>query len=96
MIVHIALFSWKPEVDPEAIQKAFDDVKALKDAVPGLIDIRCGKNFSRWAEGYTHAVIVLAQNKDALEAYRVHPDHAEVAQRIEAMESKSLGVDFEG
>ncbi|MDB4978922.1 MAG: Stress responsive alpha-beta barrel domain protein [Candidatus Peribacteria bacterium] len=95
MITHIALFAWKEGVSDGQIAKALDDVRALKEKVPGLHDIRCGKNFSRWAEGYTHAVVVSAQDKDSLEAYRNHPDHVIVAKLIESMESKSLGVDFE-
>lgn len=95
MITHIALFAWKEHVSPKDIQKALDDVKALKEKVPDLIDIRCGENFSRWSEGFTHAVIVSAKDHESLEAYRTHPDHVEVAGRIEVMELKSLGVDFE-
>lgn len=95
MVTHIALFAWKDGVKPEEIQRVLDDVKALKGKVEGVIDIRCGQNFSRWAEGFTHAVIVHAKDKAGLDAYRNHPDHTDVAQRIEAMESKSLGVDFE-
>jgi hypothetical protein len=95
MITHIALFAWKENVIPSEVQRALEDVKALKEKVTGVIDIRCGQNFSRWAEGFTHAVIVQAEDRESLDAYRNHPDHADVAQRIEAMESKSLGVDFE-
>jgi hypothetical protein len=94
MITHIALFVWKENADPIDIQRALEDVKALREKVPGLIDIKYGENFSRWSEGFTHAVIVLAESEESLDAYRKHPDHVDVAQRIEAMESKSLGVDF--
>lgn len=95
MIVHIALFRWKDGTSPQDIEKVLADVRALKDKVPGLIDIRCGENYSRWAEGHTHAVIVFAQNQAALDAYRHHPDHADVAKRIESMEERGIGVDFE-
>ncbi|MBI1934764.1 hypothetical protein HYS30_03815, partial [Candidatus Peregrinibacteria bacterium] len=37
-------------------------------------------------------MIVLAKNKGSLDAYRRHPDHVDVAQRIDTMELKSLGV----
>lgn len=95
MVIHIALFSWKDGIAKTAIEAALDDVRSLKEKIPGLIDIRCGENFSRWSDGFTHAVVVLAENKESLEAYRVHPDHDKIAKLIESMESKSLGVDFE-
>ena len=95
MIMHIALFAWKDGITDTQIDAALQDVRSLKEKVPGLVDIRCGKNFSKWSEGFTHAVIVQADTKESLEAYRNHPDHAAVATLIESMETKSLGVDFE-
>lgn len=95
MIIHIALFEWKPEVSKNAVEHALEDVRTLKTKVDGLIDVLCGENFSKWSGGYTHAVVVLAKNRQALEAYRKHPDHEDVATRIEKMEVKSIGIDFE-
>jgi hypothetical protein len=94
MVIHIALFAWKDDVSEETIEKSLADVRALKDKVKGIIDIHTGKNFSKWSEGYTHAVVVVARDQSVLDAYRNHPDHVLVAKKIEKMESKSLGVDF--
>ena len=44
---------------------------------------------------YTHAFLVLAKDRGALEAYRNHPDHVDVAKRIDAMDGGSIGIDFE-
>ena len=95
MIIHIALFKWRSEVPREAVEAALEEVRALKQKVHGLREIYCGENFSPWAEGYTTAVVVVATNRESLDSYRKHPDHKVVAQRIESMEEKSLGVDFE-
>ena len=95
MIIHVALFSWKPGTKEKEINRALNDVKLLKKKVDGLIDIKCGENFSKWNEGFTHAVIVMAKTRTALDAYRFHPFHKKVADKIEKMEEKSIGVDFE-
>lgn len=95
MIVHIALFKWKDNVRQEAIEEAMADVRSLKEKIDGVFDIRCGQNFSKWNEGYTHAFLILARDKEALEAYRNHPDHLDVAKRIDAMDGGSIGLDFE-
>ena len=95
MIIHIALFKWKAEIEDAEIKKALQDVRDLVKKVDGLVNIFCGENFSKWNEGYTHAVVVIAKTRKALDAYRKHPDHQDVALRIERMEAKSLGVDFE-
>jgi len=95
MIVHIALYKWRESTTSAEIDEAIRQVRALKTKVPGLVDIRCGANFSRWNEGYTHAFVVLAQDRAALDSYRNHPDHQTVAKRIETMDAGSIGVDFE-
>lgn len=72
-----------------------DDIKNLKPEIPEIINISCGENFSRWNEGYTHAVVVKVKNRTALDAYRMHPTHQPIAKRIETMEARSIGIDFE-
>jgi hypothetical protein len=94
-IIHIALFRWKEKIQSSEIQKALEEVKSLQTKVDGLHAIHCGENFSKWADGFTHAVVVVAQTREALAAYRTHPDHENIAQKIETMEEKSIGVDFE-
>ncbi len=94
MTIHIALYAWKEDVTSQEIAVALDAVRQLKDKVEGLVDIKCGENFSKWNEGFTHAIVVLAEDQAALDRYRNHPDHFAVAKQIDHMESKSIGVDF--
>ncbi len=95
MIVHIALFKWKSNVSPKDIEQILADVRLLKSKVEGIIEIHCGENFSKWNEGFTHAFVIFAKDRIALESYRNHPDHKDVANRIEKIEGKSIGLDFE-
>ena len=95
MIFHIALFKWKENVSNEVTTSIMRDVKALKEKVPGILDIHCGENFSEWSTGYTHAFVITAENRAALEAYRMHSDHKAVANRIDQMDAGSMGFDFE-
>lgn len=95
MVIHIALYKWKPDTAPEAIEKAMADIRTLKSKVEGVLNIWCGQNFSKWNEGYTHAFLVLAEDRIALDAYRNHPDHVDAAKRIDAMDGGSIGIDFE-
>ena len=95
MIVHIALFKWKKGTNKISIKNALADVRKLKKKIDGLVDIKCGENFSKWNEGFTHAIIVLAKDHTSLDAYRKHTFHKKVAKKIESMEEKSIGIDFE-
>ncbi|HLC67710.1 MAG TPA: Dabb family protein [archaeon] len=94
MIVHIAIFKWKSEVTKEEVEKVLADVRALKAKCKGVIDIICGENFSRYSEGFTHAIVVLAEDQKALVGYRNHTLHQALAEEIEEMEERGIGMDF--
>jgi hypothetical protein len=95
MVIHIALYRWKEGTSDAEVQGALAEVRALRHKVPGLKHVFCGSNYSRWAEGFTHAIVVIAESQKALDAYRTHPDHDVVARKIEAMEGAGVGVDFQ-
>jgi hypothetical protein len=95
MVIHIALFAWKQDVAASVVDEALEEVRRLRDKVPGLVSISCGTNVSRWNEGFTHGVVVIAESFSALEAYRNHPDHMVVGKLIDSLEERSIGVDFE-
>lgn len=94
MHIHIALYKWKTTATNEVIRNALNEVKSLADKVPGLIEISWGENTSKYGEGYTHVILVRAENQAAIDAYRGHPDHTKVAKEIEAIEDHGIGVDF--
>lgn len=95
MITHIAIYKFKDSVTEEEIDSALLEVKSLKDKIDGLDNILVGKNYNKWNEGYTHAIVVLAENQEALNAYRAHSDHEKVAKILDEMEDKGIGIDFE-
>lgn len=95
MIIHIALFKWKPEVKKELIDKLIADICNLNIDIPQIVEISAGENFSKWNKEYTHAVIVSFRNRADLDAYRNHPTHKPIADACDAYEADSIGFDFE-
>lgn len=93
MHIHIALYKWKSSVTSSQIKSALDKIKKL-EKIPGIAEIHCALNTSRYSEGYTHVILVRAENQAAINAYRNHPEHIAAAKDIEAIEDKGLGVDF--
>lgn len=94
MYVHIAIFRWKADSTPAAVQEALQTVKSLEPLVDGVTAIHVGENYSKWNQGFTHAVVVIGESQEALDRYRDHPVHAAVAQAIDAMEEDGIGIDF--
>lgn len=94
MDVHVAAFQWKDDTPNDRVDEALRTVKSLEDLVPGISHIHVGENTSKWAKNYTHVVVVLGESADAIQAYRDHPVHVEVATEIEDMELDGIGLDF--
>ena len=94
MIIHIALFKWKPKTTNKQIGKMFKDVKVLQYKVPGIVHIYCGKNYHKKSKGLTHGIVILAKNKKALENYRMHVNHILVAKIIDEHLVDGVGFDF--
>jgi heme-degrading monooxygenase HmoA len=95
MFVHIALFKWKKNTSKEIVEETFKQVRTLKTKVPGIVDIMCGSNFSKWNDEFTHAVVVILKDREALENYRAHPDHITIGNITNNLEEKSIAIDFE-
>jgi heme-degrading monooxygenase HmoA len=94
MQIHIALYAWKPSAKSDDIRHALAAIEALTENIPGIMSIQTGFNTSDYSDGYTHVILVRGQDAAAIQAYRAHPGHTEAAQIIEALEEKSVGVDF--
>jgi hypothetical protein len=94
MNIHIALYKWKESVTQDQINNALKQVEALAGNISGIVEISTGINTSKYSQGYTHVILVRADNQAAIDGYRNHPDHKKVANIIDDMEDNGIGVDF--
>jgi hypothetical protein len=81
-VIHIVLFQWRPEASAEAIEQALEALRALKDKIPGILDLSCGANFTDRGKNFTHALLLRLKDQAALEGYGPHPEHQKVVQEI--------------
>jgi len=95
MVTHIAIFKFKKEVPKEEIDSAIIELSNLKSKFPRILEISAGENFSKYSEGFTHAVVVKFANRGDLDVYRAHPEHKPISEKLESFEEKSIGIDFE-
>ncbi|MEC4806774.1 MAG: Dabb family protein [Jaaginema sp. PMC 1079.18] len=96
MIEHIVLFQWQETATPEQIEAVITGLKGLKNQIPGIIDLSCGKNFCDRAQGFEYGLVVRFRDRAALEAYQPHPEHQKVVQNlIKPILAGILAVDYE-
>ncbi|MFG6279617.1 Dabb family protein [Microbacterium sp. 5K110] len=97
MILHAALFTWRPEVRPEEVEALTGALEEMATALPMLRGYRCGTNLRLRPSPADYAVIALVTDEEALEAYLDSPEHAAVyaahlSRMIESRQAVQLTV----
>lgn len=95
MVEHIVLFKWKDTATPKQIEAVMEGLNGLKDKIPGIVDLSCGKNFTDRGQGFEYGLVVRFRDRDALEAYQPHPEHQKIVQNlIQPILAGILAVDY--
>jgi hypothetical protein len=95
-VMHIVLFKWNADATPEAIDRAIQGLRDLKNKIPGILELSCGANFTDRGQGYTHGLVVRFTDRAALEVYAPHPEHQRVVQGlINPIRADVLALDYE-
>ncbi|WP_455874872.1 Dabb family protein [Rhizobium yanglingense] len=84
MILHCVLLRLKAAITGEEKQALLESVVALKQVIPGILDVRYGPNVSPEGlhGGFVDGFVVTFENAEARDAYLVHPEHVAVGERI--------------
>ena len=99
MVQHVILWTLKDELSPEEkaqVKKGIKEgLEGLKCRVPGIVDIKV--NINGLASSNADLMLdSLFENKEALDAYAVHPAHVAVAdEKVRPYTKIRSCLDFE-
>ncbi|KXG87952.1 Dabb family protein [Agrobacterium bohemicum] len=84
MILHCVFVRFKSATATAEKQAIYEAITALKDVIPGIIDVKCGQNIS--SEGlngnFLDGFIVTLASPEARDEYLAHPQHVDVGERL--------------
>lgn len=94
MIEHIVLVQLPGAAQGrrEQVIRMFRDFKGV---VPGLTDCVSGADFSGRCAPYSIAASLRFEDREALDAYQVHPDHLALVKLLNDIGSERMVADFE-
>ena len=96
MINHLVVFKFGPSTTEEQLDEVIKRLKALKEEIPGIEDIKAGRNFSEKNKGFEVGLSVILTDQSALKIYSPHPEHQKVISYLKEVELEDLIViDFE-
>jgi hypothetical protein len=96
--VTYAIYSWafKEDAPIEDIERAFDEMCAMGDPIPGVRRATWGRNTAddRHARGHTHAMIVIADSPEAVGTYNNRTSKHPMADTLHGAEQTGVGILF--
>jgi antibiotic biosynthesis monooxygenase (ABM) superfamily enzyme len=96
LVDHLVLFTVRENAPPEEVGELIDGLRALRSAVPNVVDLSVGENFSERGGPFTHGLFVRFATADDLHAYLGHPEHRKVVERLDALtEGDRIVVDYD-
>ena len=84
MISHCVFVRFKSAAASSEKQAIYEAISALKDVIPGIIDVKYGQNVSSEGlnGGFLDGFIVTLDSIEARDEYLTHPQHIEVGERL--------------
>ncbi|CAN5294223.1 hypothetical protein BH24ACT19_BH24ACT19_20550 [soil metagenome] len=95
MVDHLVLFTVKGDARAEDVEDLLASLKGLKKEIPDVIDLSVGENFSERSQGYTHGLFARFRTVDDLRSYISHPEHLAVVEKLDALTTGRLVVDYD-
>jgi hypothetical protein len=99
MINHVVLFKLKKYDSQSEKQNVISTIEdallSLSDKISELKYIEVGINYELDSKSHDLCLITHFETVEQLDAYRIHPEHLEVAKLIELHAVERASVDFE-
>ena len=95
MLTHIVIWKYKPETEPAIREEHVTHLRALASLVDGLESLTVGFDVIHLPRSYDSGLVAVFQDRVALEAYTVHPEHVKVANFGRSISEHIASVDFE-
>ena len=77
-VEHLVLIETNDDVTDAQIDELLDGVAGLKGKIPGVLDVKIGRNFTDRAPHIAVAGVITMEDRDALAAYGPHPAHQDL------------------
>ena len=91
---HVVLLSAKSHIPEERVNGMLQALRDIRSHVPGLLDVKCGKNKHADSHRFPYCIVVIGEDEAAIERYRRHPLHGPIAEEFVQIELDSGGCDF--
>ncbi len=94
MLTHIVCWKYKPEITDAQRAEHITKLKNLPSVINDIISFNVGADILHLDRSYDTGLVAVYPNREALDAYTIHPAHQEVANLGKQIASNVISVDF--
>lgn len=94
MLTHIVVWKYKPEITREQREEHLGKLKNLPSVIPNIISFNVGFDMLYLERSYDTGLCAVFRDREALDAYTIHPVHMEVASLGKQIAAHVASVDF--
>lgn len=94
MLTHIVCWKYKAETTAEQRAEHIAKLRNLPNVIPNILNFNVGSDILHLERSFDTGLVATYSDRDALEAYNVHPAHQEVVAVGKAISEKVVSVDF--
>ena len=94
MLTHIVCWKYKKETSEQEIEAHISKLKNLPDVISNILSFNVGRDLLHLERSFDTGLVATYPDREALDAYTVHPDHAEVAAMGKRIAERVVSVDF--
>jgi hypothetical protein len=94
MLTHIVCWKYKAETTEDEIETHISKLKNLPNIIPHILSFDVGRDILHLERSFDTGLVATYPNREALDAYTVHPDHQETAALGKRIAERVVSVDF--
>lgn len=94
MLTHIVCWKYKEEATPAERAEHITKLKNLSGVISEIVSLNVGADVLHLDRSYNTGLVAVFADRDALDAYTVHPAHQEVVAIGRKIAANVVSVDF--
>lgn len=96
MLTHLVIWKYRAEIEAEVREEHVVLLRRLAAVIKEIESLSVGFDVLRLPRSYDSGLVATFKDREALEAYTVHPEHVKAADFGRNISEHVASVDFEG
>lgn len=95
MLTHIVVWKYRPDIEQAIRDEHVARLRGLASVIKEVESLSVGFDLLHLPRSYNTGLVAIFQDRAALDAYTVHPEHVKVADFGRSIGEHVASVDFE-